>query len=187
MAGNGALKTSGLGSNSGAREAIKIGFDYFKANVHRVSWSIKAGDDDYHLHVVELHNSGPTTAMTLATFYGPPGLWPYLAESLAGRPSEHQVDIAVDELPLGGNAWMLVDEEAGHVTSKHGYLREIDPVSTRCVLVHLHRARQFEPREADAFAESSSTTEQRNGGRHSLGYGRMCGKSLAWLRSGESR
>jgi ATP-dependent Lon protease len=67
-AGNGALKTSGLGSNSGAREAIKVGFDYFKANVHRVSASIKAGDHDYHLHVVELHNTGPTTAMTLAAF-----------------------------------------------------------------------------------------------------------------------
>ena len=63
-AGSGSLKTSGLGSNSGAREAIKVGFDYFKANVQRVSGSIKAGDHDYHLHVVELHNTGPTTAMT---------------------------------------------------------------------------------------------------------------------------
>ena len=31
-AGNGSLKTSGLGSNSAAKEAIKVGFDYFKAN-----------------------------------------------------------------------------------------------------------------------------------------------------------
>jgi len=30
--------------------------------------SIKTGDQDYHLHIVELHNTGPTTAMTLATF-----------------------------------------------------------------------------------------------------------------------
>ena len=66
--GNGTLKTSGLGSNSAAKEAIKVGFDYFKANASRVSASIKAGDHDYHLHVVELHNTGPTTAMTLAAF-----------------------------------------------------------------------------------------------------------------------
>ena len=66
--GNGSLKMSGLGSNSAAKEAIKVGFDYFKANASRVSASIKAGDHDYHLHVVELHNTGPTTAMTLATF-----------------------------------------------------------------------------------------------------------------------
>ena len=31
-AGNGALRTSGLGTSSTAREAIKVGFDYFKAN-----------------------------------------------------------------------------------------------------------------------------------------------------------
>ena len=69
------------------------------------------------------------------------------------------LDFAIDELPLGGHAWMLVDEEAGHVSSKHGYLREIDPMGTRGVLVHLYRARQPEPREANAFAESTSTTE----------------------------
>jgi len=56
--GNGGLKTSGLGSNASAREAIKVGFDYFKANASRVSASIKAGDHDYHLHIVELHNTG---------------------------------------------------------------------------------------------------------------------------------
>src|SRR5581483_2931917 len=42
-AGSGSLKTSGLGSNSSAREAIKVGFDYFKANVGRVSASVKSG------------------------------------------------------------------------------------------------------------------------------------------------
>ena len=35
---------------------------------------------------------------------------PYLAEPLAGGPPEHQVDFAIDELPLGGHTWMLVDE-----------------------------------------------------------------------------
>ena len=84
---------------------------------------------------------------------------PYLAEPLAGRAPEHQVDFAIDKLPLGGHTRMLVDEEAGHVSSKHGYLREIDPVGTRGVLVHLYRARQLEPREADALTESSSATE----------------------------
>jgi hypothetical protein len=48
--GNGGLRTSGLGSNASAREAIKVGYDYFKANASRVSASIKAGDHDYHLH-----------------------------------------------------------------------------------------------------------------------------------------
>src|SRR5437867_2616487 len=66
--GNGGLKLSGLGSHGGAKEGVKVGFDYFRANASRVSASIKPGEHDYHFHVVELHNSGPTTAMTLATF-----------------------------------------------------------------------------------------------------------------------
>ena len=64
-AGSGSLKTSGSARMRRLAEAIKVGFDYFKANANRVSASIKPGDHDYHLHVVELHNSGPTTAMTL--------------------------------------------------------------------------------------------------------------------------
>ena len=66
--GNGALKMSGVGSSSAAKEAIKVGFDFFRANAQHVSASIKASDHDYHLHVVELHNTGPTQAMTLASF-----------------------------------------------------------------------------------------------------------------------
>jgi len=65
---NGALKVSGLGSGSDAKEAAKVGFDYFWANASRISASIKVGDHDYHLHVVELRNTGPTTSLTLATF-----------------------------------------------------------------------------------------------------------------------
>jgi ATP-dependent Lon protease len=94
-AGNGALKTSGLGSNSGAREAIKVGFDYFKANVGRVSASIKSGDHDYHLHVVELHNTGPTTAMTLAAFVA-------LCSGSLGKPIQPQM-VVLGSMSLGGN------------------------------------------------------------------------------------
>src|SRR5260370_8567925 len=36
---------------------------------------------------------------------------PYLAESLAGRAPEHQVHLTIDKLPLGGNAWMRVNQE----------------------------------------------------------------------------
>src|SRR5208337_2498476 len=39
-AGSGSLKTSGLGSNTAAKEGIKVGFDFFKANASRVSASI---------------------------------------------------------------------------------------------------------------------------------------------------
>ena len=94
-AGNGALKTSGLGTNSAAKEAIKVGFDYFKANASRVSASIKAGDHDYHLHVVELHNTGPTTTMTLATFVA-------LCSAVLGKPIQQQM-VVLGSMSLGGN------------------------------------------------------------------------------------
>ena len=93
--GNGALKTSGLGSNTAAKEAIKVGFDYFKANAHRVSASIKPGDHDYHLHVVELHNTGPATAMTLAAFVA-------LCSGVFGKPIQQQM-VVLGSMSLGGN------------------------------------------------------------------------------------
>ena len=94
-AGNGGLKTSGLGSNSAAKESIKIGFDYFKANSNRVSASIKAGDHDYHLHIVELHNTGPTNAMTLASFVA-------LCSAVFGKPLQQQM-VILGSMSLGGN------------------------------------------------------------------------------------
>ncbi|MBV8555529.1 MAG: ATP-dependent Lon protease, partial [Planctomycetaceae bacterium] len=94
-AGNGSLKTSGLGSNMAAKEAIKVGFDYFKANASRVSASIKAGDHDYHLHVVELHNTGPTLAMTLSAVVA-------LCSGVLGKPLQSQL-VVLGSMSLGGN------------------------------------------------------------------------------------
>lgn len=94
-AGNGSLKTSGLGSNSAAKEAIKVGFDYFKANASRISASIKAGDHDYHLHVVELHNTGPTTALTLSAFVA-------LCSGVLGKPLQPQM-VILGSMSLGGS------------------------------------------------------------------------------------
>jgi hypothetical protein len=93
--GNGFLKTSGLGSNSLAREAIKVGFDFFKANASRISASIKVGEHDYHLHVVELHNSGPTAALTLSTFVT-------LCSGVMGKPIQQQM-VVLGSMSLGGN------------------------------------------------------------------------------------
>jgi ATP-dependent Lon protease len=94
-AGSGALKTSGLGSNSGAKEAIKVGFDFFRANASRVSASIKAGDHDYHLHIVELHNSGATNALTLSAFIA-------LCSAVFGKPIQSQM-VVLGSMSLGGN------------------------------------------------------------------------------------
>jgi ATP-dependent Lon protease len=90
---------SGLGSNSAAREAIKVGFDYFKANASQVSASAKPGDHDFHLHVVEFHNAGPTTAMTLAAFVA-------LCSGLLGKPVQSQL-VILGSMSLGGNIMLV--------------------------------------------------------------------------------
>lgn len=94
-AGNGKLAVSGLGSNSAAKEAMKVGFDFFKANASGVSASIKAADHDYHMHVIELHNTGPTNAMTLATFTA-------LCSAVLGKPLQSQI-VVLGSMSLGGN------------------------------------------------------------------------------------
>jgi ATP-dependent Lon protease len=94
-AGNGSVRMSGLGSNSAAREAIKVGFDYFKANASHVSASAKPGDHDFHLHVVEFHNAGPTTAMPLAAFVA-------LCSGMLSKPVQSQL-VILGSMSLGGS------------------------------------------------------------------------------------
>jgi len=93
--GNGKLTTSGLGSNTAAKEALKVGYDYFKANAAAVSASAKPGHHDYHLHVVELHNTGPATSMTLAAFLA-------LCSGILQKPVQSQL-VVLGSMSLGGN------------------------------------------------------------------------------------
>jgi ATP-dependent Lon protease len=93
--GNGVIKMSGLSGSGDAKEAVKVGFDYFRANASRVSSAIKVGDHDYHLHFVELHNSGPTSAVTLATFVA-------LCSGVLGKAVQPQL-VVLGTMSLGGN------------------------------------------------------------------------------------
>ncbi len=94
-AGNGALKMSGVGSNSQAKEALKVGFDFFKANAGGVSATTKVGANNYHLHIVELHNTGPTDVLTLSAFIA-------LCSAVLGKPLESQL-VVLGNMSLGGN------------------------------------------------------------------------------------
>jgi len=94
-AGNGSMKISGLHSDTQAKEAIKVGFDYFKANASHVSASMKVGDHDYHLHVVELQNTGSTTGLTLASFVA-------FCSAVLGKPLQSQM-VVLGNMSLGGN------------------------------------------------------------------------------------
>lgn len=93
--GNGKLSLSGLGSSTSSKEPMRIAFDYFKANVSRVSASAKVNEHDYHLSVVELHTTGPTDQMTLPAFVA-------LCSVLMGRPIQSQM-VVLGNMSLGGN------------------------------------------------------------------------------------
>lgn len=95
VGGNGKLSISGSGVDSRTKEAIKIAFDYFKANISRVSSLSKIGDCDYHLHIVEMHNTGPAHGLTLCSFVS-------LCSGLMGKPVQSQM-VVLGDMSLGGN------------------------------------------------------------------------------------
>ena len=90
IAGGGKVSASGLAP----REAVKVAFDYFKANSGRVSASIKAGEHDFHLHLVELQHPGTPKALTLAGFIA-------LCSGALAKPVQSQM-VVMGDLSLGG-------------------------------------------------------------------------------------
>ncbi len=81
-------------SGAAPREAVKVAFDYFKANSSRVSASIKPGERDFHTHLVELQNSGAPQALTLASFIA-------LCSAALAKPVQSQLAVLGD-MSLGG-------------------------------------------------------------------------------------
>ena len=94
-AGNGQLKLSGFGSNPAAKESVKVGFDYFRANAAQIQASAKPADHDYHLHVVEAHNTGPSTTLTMSAYVA-------LCSALVGKALEPQL-VVLGTMSLGGS------------------------------------------------------------------------------------
>lgn len=90
MAGTGKLSISG----AVARDLIKVSFDYFKANSSRISAAIHASEKDFHLHLVEMQNSGQPEAITLASFIA-------LCSAALAKPLQSQM-VVLGDMSLGG-------------------------------------------------------------------------------------
>ena len=103
-AGNGKHNTSGLGSNTAAKEAVRIGFDFFKGNLKRISASAKFAEHEYHLHVVEHHNNGASTKSSLASLIA-------FCSILLKKPVQDQM-VVLGDMSLGGVV-SPVDDLAG--------------------------------------------------------------------------
>ncbi|MCX2795341.1 protease Lon-related BREX system protein BrxL [Microbulbifer thermotolerans] len=93
--GSGKLATSGLWNSSAAKEQVKIAFDYFKANASRISGGSKVGEHDFHLHAVELQNTGPFSHLALASLVA-------FASGLLGKPLQSQM-VVMGDMSLGGS------------------------------------------------------------------------------------
>jgi len=88
--GSGKANVSGVAP----REAVRVAFDYFKANSSRVSASIKLEERDFHTHLVELQNSGARLAFTEASFIA-------LCSAALVKPVQSQLAVMGDT-SLGG-------------------------------------------------------------------------------------
>ena len=123
VSGSGKLSISGVGSSSQAKEAIKIAFDYFRAHAARVSASSKPGERDYHLHIVELHNTGPAPTLTLSSFIA-------FCSGLLGKPVQSSL-VILGDMSLGGNVIPAEDLAASlQVAFDSGAKRILIPMSS---------------------------------------------------------
>lgn len=94
MAGNGKHSVSGLGSNTAAKESVRVGFEFFKGNLSSISASSKFTDHEFQLHVVQLHNTGPSTKMSLASLIA-------LCSIMLNKSMQEQM-VVLGEMTLGG-------------------------------------------------------------------------------------
>ena len=121
--GNGKFNTSGFGSNQKSRESLKVAFDYFKANASRVSAASKAINNDYHLHLVELHNTGPSPQLTLAAFVS-------FCSGLLHKPIQSQM-VVLGNMSLGGSTMPVENiAETLQVAFDSGAKRILIPMSS---------------------------------------------------------
>ena len=122
-AGNGQLKMSGFGSSSSAKESIRVGFDFFRANASQIQASLKVGNHNYHLHAVEAHNTGPCTTLTLSAFVA-------LCSALVDKPLESQM-VVLGTMSLGGNIEPVVNlAESLQVAADAGAKRILLPMAS---------------------------------------------------------
>ncbi|MCB5160342.1 protease Lon-related BREX system protein BrxL [Marinomonas algarum] len=123
MSGSGKHSVSGFGSNTSAKEAIRVGFDYFKGNLSRISTSAKFSEYEFHLQVVELNNTGPNTKSSLAALIA-------FCSVLMNRSTQEQM-VVLGDITLGGII-NPVDDLAGslQLAMDNGARRVLLPMSS---------------------------------------------------------
>ena len=99
LAGGGKVSASGLAP----REAVKVAFDYFKANSGRVSASIKPGEHDFHLSGGAAAHRHPGSA--------DPGRVPSLCAQVRSPAGQNQM-VVMGDMSLGGTVVQVPQSRA---------------------------------------------------------------------------
>jgi ATP-dependent Lon protease len=93
-AGNGRHSTSGFGSDTSAKEQVRVGFDYFKGNLNRIAASSRFSEHEFHLHFVDLQSSGNSHSASLSSLVS-------CCSILLRKPVQEQM-VILGSMTLGG-------------------------------------------------------------------------------------
>jgi ATP-dependent Lon protease len=92
--GNGKYTVSGFGSDTKTKEQVRVGFDYFKGNLNRITSMSKFSDHDFQLQFVDLQNSGNSTLASLPSLIA-------CCSTLLGKPVQESM-VILGGMTLGG-------------------------------------------------------------------------------------
>jgi ATP-dependent Lon protease len=92
--GNGKYTVSGFGSDTKTKEQVRVGFDYFKGNLNRITSMSKFSDNDFQLQFVDLQNSGNSTLASLPSLIA-------CCSTLLGKPVQESM-VILGGMTLGG-------------------------------------------------------------------------------------
>ena len=93
-AGNGKHSTSGFGSDTSAKEQVRVGFEYFKGNLNRIAASSRFSEHEFHLHFVDLQSSGNSHSASLSSLVS-------CCSILLNKPVQEQM-VVLGSMTLGG-------------------------------------------------------------------------------------
>lgn len=93
-AGNGKHSTSGFGSDTTAKEQVRVGFEYFKGNLNRIAASSRFSEHEFHLHFVDLQSSGNSHSASLSSLVS-------CCSILMNKPVQEQM-VVLGSMTLGG-------------------------------------------------------------------------------------
>lgn len=93
-AGTGKHRATGFGSDTHAKEQVRVGFDYFRGNLTRINASVKFSEFEFNLHSVDLQSSGCTQTASLAALVA-------FCSILLGKPIQEQM-VVLGDMSLGG-------------------------------------------------------------------------------------